>query len=441
MTSIHNRPLVRIVSCGDLGADCMIPGRAGSTPSDMAGGPSMMMLIHKIWIAVNGVAKPNNGAHNRVSMAPMLVEKLKTHELDDVVVYGATFLHRADDAGEVVVREHQCGGFFRYLGAGNAHRHADVGGFQCGGVVDAIAGHGDDVPLRLQGFDDAHLVLRRHAGKHGAACDQSGHFCLRQPIQFASFVNLAHQPQFSGNGSGGRAVVSGDHFDGNASLAADCNRRLCLGSRRVDDADQTDHGQSGCPLQQIACRVERIGRDAAPGNRQHAQCIFGHGGIFSFETLADSGIQRRYAGIAMPIDNPRQQYVRRTFDPHLHPVVVVMKSRHELVGRIERDLGNARVTCRNILGVGSGSCRQCQQRALGRVADYPAIAEPGVGAQHGRISQRQQCLQVGGSIVNGKTVPGKKYTARRHPVERERAGSCPSRLPWYSPVFRPPRAS
>ncbi len=59
------------------GGASMTPGRAGSTPRVMAGGPSMMMLIQRIWIAVNGVDQPSRLAPSTVWMAPMLVESWK----------------------------------------------------------------------------------------------------------------------------------------------------------------------------------------------------------------------------------------------------------------------------------------------------------------------------------------------------------------------------
>ena len=59
---------------------------------------------------------------------------------------GASFLDGADDAGEVVVGEHHAGGLLAGLGAFDAHRDADVGALEGGGVVHAVAGHGDDSP-------------------------------------------------------------------------------------------------------------------------------------------------------------------------------------------------------------------------------------------------------------------------------------------------------
>jgi hypothetical protein len=51
--------------------------------------------------------------------------QLKADELDDAVVDGASFLHRAHDGGEIVVGEHQRGRLLGHLGAGDAHRHDD----------------------------------------------------------------------------------------------------------------------------------------------------------------------------------------------------------------------------------------------------------------------------------------------------------------------------
>ena len=52
--------------------------------------------------------------------------------LADVVVNAAAFLDRADDRGEVVVREHHVGHVFRHVRTGDAHADADVGGLDGG---------------------------------------------------------------------------------------------------------------------------------------------------------------------------------------------------------------------------------------------------------------------------------------------------------------------
>ncbi len=46
----------------------------GSIPKDWAGGPSIIMLIHKTCMGLKGIGKLKIDADVMVSMAPMLVE-------------------------------------------------------------------------------------------------------------------------------------------------------------------------------------------------------------------------------------------------------------------------------------------------------------------------------------------------------------------------------
>ena len=54
----------------------------------------------------------------------------------------------ADHRREVVLGEHERGGLASDVGAALAHGDADVGGLERGRVVDAVAGHGDDLARR-----------------------------------------------------------------------------------------------------------------------------------------------------------------------------------------------------------------------------------------------------------------------------------------------------
>ena len=69
-------------------------------------------------------------------------------ELPDVGEDRPAFLDGGDDRGEVVVGEHHVGRLLRDVGAGDAHRDADVGGLQRRRVVDAVAGHRHDRAVR-----------------------------------------------------------------------------------------------------------------------------------------------------------------------------------------------------------------------------------------------------------------------------------------------------
>ena len=94
---------------------------------------------------------------------------LEAQVLQQVVVEGAAVGDGTDDRGEVVVGEDHHRGLLGDLGAGDAHRHADVGGLQRRRVVHAVAGHRDHVALLLEQPDEANLVLGRHPGNDADA--------------------------------------------------------------------------------------------------------------------------------------------------------------------------------------------------------------------------------------------------------------------------------
>ena len=85
--------------------------------------------------------------------------ELEPHKVLDVVEDALALLDGAQDGGEVVVEEDHVGGLLADVGAGHAHADADVGPLDGDAVVDAVAGHADDVPVGLQGVHDADLVL------------------------------------------------------------------------------------------------------------------------------------------------------------------------------------------------------------------------------------------------------------------------------------------
>jgi hypothetical protein len=67
------------------------------------------------------------------------------------------------DAAEIALQQRDAGAFHRHIGAG-AHGDADIGGGQRRGVVDAVAGHGDDPAGLLQLCDHGALLIRQHLG-------------------------------------------------------------------------------------------------------------------------------------------------------------------------------------------------------------------------------------------------------------------------------------
>ena len=111
--------------------------------------------------------------------------------LADVVEDAAAFLDRLHDAGEIVVGQHHVGGLLRDVGAGDAHGDADIGGLERGRVVDAVAGHGDDVALALERADDPQLVLGIDAGEHAHLLDDR----VELGVAHGAQLGAGHEPR------------------------------------------------------------------------------------------------------------------------------------------------------------------------------------------------------------------------------------------------------
>ncbi len=100
-------------------------------------------------------------------------------ELQDIVEDAATFADSADNRREVVVQEHHVRRFPRSIGALLAHCHTDVGAFERRCIINAVAGHCDELTMGLQGFDDVDLLCRVDASIDARIGDTVGElgFC------------------------------------------------------------------------------------------------------------------------------------------------------------------------------------------------------------------------------------------------------------------------
>lgn len=92
-------------------------------------------------------------------------------EPSDVLEDPPALLHGPFDRAEVVGGQHDVRGLAGDVGACAAHGDADVGLAQGRGVVDPIAGDGDDPASELQRTDEAQLVFGRDAGVHVHVAD------------------------------------------------------------------------------------------------------------------------------------------------------------------------------------------------------------------------------------------------------------------------------
>ena len=203
-------------------------------------------------------AGQHHTAENREDLAHVGAEQV-SQEFTDVVENATAFAHRFDDGAEVVVGEDHLGALLGHFGAGDAHGHADIRGFDGGSIVYAVAGHSHDIALPLQRFDDFQLVFRRNARVHG---DFAGglveRLLVRQLVElnagehFATKVGAAdraavsvrfNNAQIAGDACRGKRMVTGNHDGADAGAMRFGDGIAHFGTRRIDDADHADPDQ------------------------------------------------------------------------------------------------------------------------------------------------------------------------------------------------------
>ena len=195
-------------------------------------------------------------------------------ERADVGVDAPTLPDRDQERLEVVVDQHQVGGLSGHLGAAAAHRHPDVGAPEGRCVVDAVAGHRDDVPVRLPGVDDVDLLLRPGAGVDVDRLDPSCMLTAGDGVTVGDLSPLAQDADGGPHRAGRPGVVAGDHDDPHARAAALLHHGTGIGVRWVHHADQSypgpvlGDGQDPVALRCQRVRLEPSGLDIRTGRKQ-----------------------------------------------------------------------------------------------------------------------------------------------------------------------------
>ena len=161
------------------------------------------------------------------------------------------FYDSVDDRRQARRGEHQSG-----RAAGRIRRAADgdaaIGLFERGGVVHAVAGHGDDVAQFLQAFHDLVFVLREDAPESVCALHRPrliqrnvvGLGLLGEDV--ACHQQVRAEAKLLGNLAADRDVVAGDHLDRKAEAFGLRDRRLRIGPRRVLQRSSPSNAQL-CP--------------------------------------------------------------------------------------------------------------------------------------------------------------------------------------------------
>jgi len=223
-----------------------------------------------------------------------------------------------------------------------AHRHADVGALERGGVVDAVAGHRHHLAARLQRGDQAQLVLGAGAGKDVAVLGELLQFLVRGGLD----LGARHHAQRLGRAEAhldadrarGAGVVAGDHLHADAGGVAGADGVDGLRARRVDDADEAE--EDHVLLEILERERLLVVRDLARGRGEHAQA-FGAQGLDLL--LPEAALERLEPAAGAELARaPVEQAVGRTLQQDAAGAAGRSVERgHELVGRLERDAGVA----------------------------------------------------------------------------------------------------
>ena len=93
---------------------------------------------------------------------------------------------RRDDGREAVIEQNEFSRFPRHVRSALPHGYPDRGGPECRGVIDAIAGHGNEVTPVLQRLHDANLLFGIYPRIHAYLFDMLREFTLGQLREFGA---------------------------------------------------------------------------------------------------------------------------------------------------------------------------------------------------------------------------------------------------------------
>ena len=174
-------------------------------------------------------------------------------------------------------------------------------------------------------------------------------------------------------------MVAGDHPDLDPGVMSGLDRGLGRRPRRIDDADQREHGQVVHLLEQVRAGVEAGGGEVPARGCDHAQSLGCEPLVLGQVPRFEIVVGRRYGEVGIEMRrSSRQELVGSALDEaadDLLPGLVghLMERRHQLVGGVERQLGDPRVALAGSRDVQPALRGKHDQRALGRVADHLAV--------------------------------------------------------------------
>ena len=157
----------------------------------------------------------------------------------------------------------------------DAHGHADVRFLQRRRIVHAVSRHGHDGARALQRIDDAQFVFGIHPGVDGHVRSRARERVGRQLLQLCSRRRAAvgADPELSGNDACRAWMVARDHDGTNAGVFCARDRVFRLGTRRIDDADQSgEHEILFDPFVRMGRMLrQRLARQPSAGDAERPQ--------------------------------------------------------------------------------------------------------------------------------------------------------------------------
>ncbi len=269
------------------------------------------------------------------------------------------------------------------------HGDADVRLLQRGRVVDAVAGHRDDLAARLQGVDDPQLVRGRHAGVDRAVADRVLQAALVERVEIGAGQRAGagpRDPQVVGDADGRGGMVACDQHRADARSGRLCDRSPRLWSRRVDDPGEPEVHE--LVLDRLVLgRQLFVGRQRPVGDGQRAQretCQavdrpehLRTARVRQRTQLARRALQR--AALEQDIGSPLGEHG----DPAL--LLVCLERRHQLALGAERHLAHSLEALLAGLGEAGDLRLRDEEGSLGGIAlDHPlAVVLP----KHGVVRQ------------------------------------------------------
>ena len=309
-------------------------------------------------------------------------------------------------------------------------------------VVDAVAGHGHDLAAAPAApATSAHLVLGRDAGEHGDVRRSGRPSSAVGPCASSSAPVTARpaMPRSRAIAPRGGGVVAGDHLHGDAGAPARGDGLARLGPGRVDDADQADEASRSVHQRPASGRrpVERVAARCARPRRQHPQARRGQPIVVRLDGRPARRVERRDRPAVGDRRRPSER-VGRALDHDAAPRRrASVEGRHELGGRVERHLGDARARrAAKRGGVDAALGREppaARPRSGRRRTASPSAPTASLHERHGHEQRRRRSPGRRRRRRGGRRSrsPGRTPSAapavherpvRRHLVQGERAG-------------------